>query len=81
VQGWTIVDKGCDWIRLETQSWYMSAQAVFVVGVSEVSVSVSLRFDHAQVARLAWSLVALPHQRAVPIMLRQAGAIVTGASS
>ena len=72
VQGWSIADTGADWIRLETASWYLYAQAVCLVDESEVSLSLSLRYRRAPVARFVWAFVEKPHQRAVPIMLRQA---------
>ena len=42
VQGWTIADTGANWIRLETQSWYLSAQAVCVLDDVEPAPSLSL---------------------------------------
>jgi hypothetical protein len=71
VQGWTITARGDNWIRVETGSWYMAAQAVCLVEEGQVSISLSLRYDHA-VAALIWALVSGPHQRAVPVMLSQA---------
>jgi len=76
VQGWRIAGRGGDWIRLETASWYMSGQAVCLVRDDQASISLSLRFDHRRVARAVWSLVAGPHQRAVPTMLRQAATLL-----
>jgi hypothetical protein len=81
VQGWAIADTGADWIRLETQSWYMSAQAVCLIDNTGLSIALALRFDHEPVARVAWAFVERPHQRAVPIMLRQASELVAGCSS
>ena len=76
VQGWAITDTGADWVRLETESWYLSAQAVCLVDDVEVSLSLSLRHDRKPVGRFVWALVQGPHQRAVPTMLRQAVALV-----
>jgi hypothetical protein len=82
VQGWAIADAGAaDWIRLETQSWYVSAEVVCVIDHSELSISLSLRFDHDPVASVVWALVRCAHQRAVPVMLRQALELVTDLSS
>jgi hypothetical protein len=80
VQGWAIAGTGADWIRLETQSWYMSAEAVCLVDDDQVSLSLSLHFDRQPVGRLVWAFVEGPHQRAVPVMLRQAVAVVAGSS-
>jgi hypothetical protein len=80
VQGWTIAHTGANWIRLETQSWYLSAQAVCVLDDVEpapsLSLSLSLRYDRKPAGRFVWAVVQGPHQRAVPIMLRQAAALV-----
>src|SRR5262245_59361419 len=70
VQGWRIAARGDGWLRIETGSWYMSAQAVFLVEPAQVSLSLSLRFDRPPAA-LVWRFVAGPHARAVPVMLRQ----------
>jgi hypothetical protein len=71
VQGWKISGRGANWLRAETGSWYMTAQAICLVEQGQVSISLSLRHDHP-VARLVWAVVSGPHQRAVPVMLRQA---------
>lgn len=75
VQGWKIAAHGDNWIRVETASWYMTAQAVCLVEEGQVSISLSLHYDHA-VAVLVWALVSGPHQRAVPVMLSQAVRLV-----
>ncbi len=75
VQGWTIVARGDNWLRLETASWYLTAQAVCVVDPGHVSISLSLRYDRPPAA-LVWAGIAGPHQRAVPVMLRQAVALL-----
>jgi hypothetical protein len=71
VQGWKITARGDNWIRVETASWYMAAQAVCLIEEGEVSISLSLRYDQP-VAHLIWAFVSGPHQRAVPVMLSQA---------
>jgi hypothetical protein len=76
VQGWKIAARGDDWLRVETASWYMTAQAVCLVEHEQVSLSLSLRYDRPPAA-LVWALVSGPHQRAVPVMLHQAVKILT----
>jgi hypothetical protein len=76
VQGWRIAARGDNWLRVETASWYLTAQAVCLVEGTQVSVSLSLRYDRP-VAALVWAVVAGPHQRAVPVMLRQAVELTT----
>ena len=75
VQGWRISARGDSWLRAETASWYMTAQAVCLVEEGQVSVSLSLRYDRP-VAVLVWAVVSGPHRRAVPVMLRQALRVV-----
>jgi hypothetical protein len=71
VQGWRIAGRGENWLRAETGSWYATAQAVCLVGEGEVAISLFFRYDHP-VAKLVWRFVSGRHQRAVPVMLRQA---------
>jgi hypothetical protein len=75
VQGWKIAARGDDWLRIETASWYLTAQAVVLVEPAQVSLSLSLRFDRPP-ASLVWALASGPHQRAVPVMLRQAAELM-----
>lgn len=79
VQGWKIAARGDSWIRLETGSWYLAAEAVCRVEDGRVSLSLSLRYDrrHRRVAALVWSFVEGPHRRAVPVMLHQAVKLMT----
>jgi hypothetical protein len=79
VQGWKIAARGDNWLRVETASWYLTAQAVFLVEPGQVSLSLSLRYDRP-VAAAVWAGVAGPHQRAVPVMLRQAVQLMAGDS-
>lgn len=78
VQGWRIAARDDRWIRLETGSWYMTAQAVCLVEDGRVSLSLSLRYRRPRpVGALVMALVAGPHQRAVPVMLHQAVELAT----
>lgn len=71
VQGWHIAGRGDDWLRAETSSWYMTAQAIVGVDGDEVYLALFLRFDR-RIARLVWTPVGVVHRRGVPAMLRQA---------
>jgi hypothetical protein len=78
VQGWRIAARGDRWVRLETASWYLTAQAVCLVEDGHVSVSLALRYDRPRpVGALVWAFVSGPHQRALPVMLRQAAELVS----
>ena len=76
VNGWRITGRGDRWMRVETASWYLTAQAICRVDEGQVSISLSLRYDCRPVAALVWALVAGPHQRAVPVMLHQAARLM-----
>jgi hypothetical protein len=71
VQGWRIADGGDDWMRLETDSWFMTGHAVVRLDERHVSVALFLRHDQP-LAALVWPPVAVMHRRGVPAMLRQA---------
>lgn len=75
VQGWLITGRRDDWVRAETASWYMSAEAVCLLQDEQVSISLSLRYQ-STVARLVWATVGPPHRKAVPVMLRQAACLI-----
>jgi len=81
VQGWKIAESGENWIRLETYSWYLSAQVICLVDGGRVSVSLSLRYDQRLVASVVWAAVRPSHQRAVPVMLHQAARMMAAAPS
>jgi hypothetical protein len=72
VQGWHIAAGDGSYLRLETSSWYLEAEAVCVVDGDTVALSLSLRFARQPVASVVWAAIAGPHQRAVPVMLSQA---------
>ena len=71
VQGWKIADRGEDWIRIETTSWFMTAHAVVQVDDRHVSVALFVRYDRP-IAGHIWSPVSVMHRRGVPVILRQA---------
>jgi hypothetical protein len=71
VQGWKIADRGADWIRVETSSWMMSAQAVVQAAGGKVSLALFLRYD-SPIAAWIWRVVSVQHRRAMPVMLHQA---------
>ena len=71
VQGWKIADRGEDWIRIETTSWFMTAHAVVQVDDRHLSLALFIRYDRPIAAHI-WTPVSVMHRRAVPVMLRQA---------
>jgi hypothetical protein len=71
VGGWRIDAETEDWTRIEARSWLLSAHVVFGVEPDKLSLSTFIRYDNP-LARVVWPPVAVLHQRAVPIMMRQA---------
>jgi hypothetical protein len=71
VQGWKIAERGRDWIRIETSSWFMTAHAVVQVGDGQLTLALFVRYDQPIAAGI-WPPVSVGHRRGVPAMLRQA---------
>jgi hypothetical protein len=80
VQGWRIERQSDRWLRLETSSWYMNANAVVLVEEGQVLASLSLKYT-MPIAPLIWAPISRIHQHAVPVMLREASKIVRGTSN
>lgn len=72
IQGWRIAGRGDDWIRVETRSWFASAQAVCRVADGHVSVALLLRYDRPLVAAAIWLPVGALHRRGLPAMVAEA---------
>ena len=71
VQGWNIADRGEDWIRIETASWFMTVHAVVEFDDGHVSLALFVRYDRP-IAALIWPPVSVLHRRGMPVMLQQA---------
>ena len=71
VQGWRITGGGDGWIRLETRSWYLTANCVVQASGGRLSLALLLRHDR-WIAPLVLAPVEVLHRRGVPGMLRQA---------
>jgi hypothetical protein len=80
VQGWAIERQTDRWLRLETSSWYMGANAVVLVEEGQVLASLSLNYTQP-IAPLIWAPISRLHQHAVPMMLREAAKILRGSSA
>ncbi|MDG4830303.1 hypothetical protein O7627_13440 [Solwaraspora sp. WMMD1047] len=71
VAGWRIGGRGENWIRLETDSWLLTANLVVVTAPGRVSLATFLRYDHG-VAQRAWPPLSAVHRHLVPGVLRAA---------
>jgi hypothetical protein len=71
IGGWKVDGRGDDWIRLETASWYVTANAVLTIVDGTVSAAVFLRYDRP-IARIVCPPIMFGHRRAMPALLRRA---------
>jgi hypothetical protein len=71
VAGWKIADRGDDWLRLEADSWFLTAHLVFQVDARQVSVATFIRYDRP-IAAFIWPPLSAGHRRAMPGLLRHA---------
>jgi hypothetical protein len=69
IGGWKIADRGDSWIRLEAESWFMTAHLVFEIDDAQVTVATLIRYDWA-IAAVLWPLLSAGHRRAMPGLLR-----------
>ncbi|MEV4538113.1 hypothetical protein AB0J82_30455 [Asanoa sp. NPDC049518] len=75
VAGWRIGARGDDWIRLEAQSWFLSANLVVHAPVGRVSLWTFLRYG-GPVGRYAWPPLSAVHRGLVPGVLRTAASSI-----
>lgn len=71
VAGWRIGARGEHWIRLEAESWFLSANLVVRAADGRLSLATFVRYDRA-VGRVVWPPLAAVHRRLVPGVLRDA---------
>ncbi|HVE97957.1 MAG TPA: hypothetical protein VNA12_02130 [Mycobacteriales bacterium] len=69
VVGWQIVDRREDSIRVEAQSWLITANMLFHVTADEVSFATFVRF-HSAFAAGVWGAVSVVHRAVAPDFLR-----------
>ena len=79
IGGWTIADRGDDWIRLEARSWCLTAHILVQAGRTELTIATFIRYDRPP-ASLVWPRLAVAHRRAMPGLMRRAVRSVTGSS-
>jgi hypothetical protein len=73
VAGWRIDGRGDDWIRLATDSWFLSANLVVRVADGEAALATFLRYDRWPGA-VVWPPLSAVHRFLVPRVLRKAAA-------
>jgi hypothetical protein len=70
VGGWTIADRGEDWIRLEASSWFLTAHLVTRLDDGYLFAGTFIRYDHP-IAPFIWVPVSAVHRRLMPGLLVQ----------
>jgi hypothetical protein len=73
VAGWRIGRRGDGWIRLETESWFLSCNLLVQVTGDQVSLATFLRYDRS-VGHVVWPPLSTIHRGLVPGVLRSAAA-------
>lgn len=73
VGGWRVTGLGDDWIRLETDSWFLSANMIVLTGGEEVRWATLLRYDK-DIGNVVWPPLSAVHRMLVPGVLRAASA-------
>jgi hypothetical protein len=79
VGGWRIGERGDDWIRLQTASWFLTANLVVQAAGGRVSLVTLLHYER-RVGSGVWPPLSTVHRRLVPGVLRAAAARVAGES-
>jgi hypothetical protein len=72
VAGWRIGGRGPDWIRLETRSWFLTANLLVQTADGRVSLATFLSYDRFP-GRWVWPPLSAIHRRLVPGVLLAAG--------
>ena len=75
ISGWTIADRGADWIRLESRSWCLTAHCLFYVSDDALSAATMLRYDRP-VAQFIWTPLSAIHRAAMPGVLLHARKLI-----
>ncbi|MGY5129949.1 DUF2867 domain-containing protein [Streptomyces nigrescens] len=78
VAGWRITERGEDWIRLETASWFLTGNLLVQATEGRVSLGTFLRYDR-RLGHGVWPVLSAVHRRLTPGLLRDAASNVRAA--
>ncbi|MFJ5834679.1 DUF2867 domain-containing protein [Streptomyces sp. NPDC093089] len=78
VAGWQIAERGEDWIRLESASWFLTGNLLVQATQGRVTLGTFLRYDR-RLGRAVWPPLSAIHRRLTPGLLRDAVAVVRAA--
>jgi len=74
VAGWSIAERGDHWIRLETGSWFMSAELVVRTSDGRVSLATFVRYER-RLGSVVWPPLSAMHRLLIPRVIRTADQI------
>ncbi|WP_157006011.1 DUF2867 domain-containing protein [Agromyces laixinhei] len=74
IAGWRIAERGDRWIRLEADSWFLSANLIVRTTGDGVSLTTVVRYDRS-IGRVIWAPLSAIHRRLIPGVLRSADEI------
>jgi hypothetical protein len=69
--GWKIVDRGENWMRIETASWFLTAHVVVHLDRGQIALASFIRYDRWPAA-LVWPPVSLIHRQVALVLVRRA---------
>jgi hypothetical protein len=69
--GWKIADRGENWMRIETASWFLTAHVVMHVDEGRISLASFLRYERWP-APLVWPPVSVIHRQVALALVRKA---------
>jgi hypothetical protein len=69
--GWRIADRGEDWLRIETASWFLAASVVMHAGEGRLSLASFIRYER-RLAAFVWPPVSVVHRRVALALARRA---------
>jgi hypothetical protein len=69
--GWTIADRGENWVRIEAASWFLTGHVVIHVAEGQISFASFIRYDR-RLAALVWPPISLIHRQVALALVRSA---------
>lgn len=69
--GWKIADRGENWVRIETASWFLTGHVVMHVDKGRISLASFIRYDR-RLAAFVWPPVSLIHRRVALALVHSA---------
>jgi hypothetical protein len=69
--GWKIADRGENWVRIETASWFLTAHVVMHLDEGQVALASFIRYDR-WLAVFVWPPVSLIHRQVALVLVRRA---------